>query len=139
MIDTYTVGESFVKFLETQGKGTFGDNLYLGELPLSAPDKSWLVVVSGGNPDLVTADGGMIKLYTFNIYYRSLSGKEIERELFSLEESLNCSTCVNLDGFETIYSRATQFAQDIDLENEQRRIGLLQAQVRLFKQNTQIS
>lgn len=139
MIDTQTVGEAFVKFLENKIPAIFGENLYLGELPLDAPDNSWLVVVSGGNPELVTADGGMIKLYNFNIYRRSLAGKEIERELFSLEETLNCSTCVNLEGFETIYSRATNFAQDIDLENENRRIGLLQAQVRLFKQNTQIS
>ena len=139
MIDTQTVGEAFVKFLEDQGVATFGQDLFLGELPLQAPDDAWLVLVSGGNPELVTADGGMLKLYTFNIYRRSLAGKEIERELFSLEEKLNCSTCVNLEGFETIYSRATQFAQDIDLSNEKRRIGMLQAQVRLYKQNTQIS
>ena len=139
MIDTYTVGEAFVKYLESLGIATFGENLFMGELPLEAPDNSWLVVVSGGNPDLVTADGSMIKLYTFNIYHRSLAGKEIERELFSLEEKLNCATCINLEGFEIIYSRATNFAQDIDLENENRRIGLLQAQIRLFKQNTQIS
>lgn len=138
-MDTYTVGESFTKFLEDQNVGVRGVDLFLGELPLQAPDKAWLVVVSGGNPDLVTADGSMVKLYTFSIYRRSLAGKEIERDLFSLEEMMNCTSCVNLDGFETIYSRATQFAQDIDLENEQRRIGLLQAQVRLFKQNTQIS
>lgn len=139
MIDTQTVGEAFVKFLEEKGFGTFGTDLYLGQLPLDAPDEAWLVIVTGGSPDMVTADGGMLKIYTFNVYRRSLAGKEIERQLFSLEETLNCSTCVNLDGFDTIYSRATQFAQDTDLENENRRIGLIQAQVRLFKQNTQIS
>lgn len=139
MIDTQTVGEAFIKFLEDRNIGTFNVDLYLGMLPLDAPNEAWLVVVSGGAPELVTADGGMIKVYTFNIYRRSLAGKEIERKLFSLEEDLNRAECVNLDGFETIYSRATQFAQDIDLENENRRIGLLQAQVRLFKQNTQIS
>lgn len=138
-MDIQTVGEAFVDFLQDKGVGTFGTDLFLGELPLSAPDNSWLVIVGGGNPETVTIDGSMIKLYTFNIYHRSLAGKEIERELFSLEEELNCANCVNLDGFETIYSRATNFAQDIDLENENRRIGLLQAQVRLFKQNTQIS
>ncbi len=139
MMDTQTVGEAFVKFLQDKGYGTGGTDLYLGEIPQDAPDKVWLVIVSGGNPDLVTADGSMVKVYTFNVYRRSLAGKEIERDLFALEEALNCTTCVNLDGFETIYSRATQFAQDNDLENEQRRIGLIQAQVRLFKQNTQIS
>lgn len=139
MIDTQTVGEAFVKFLEDEGIGTFNTDLYLGQLPLDAPDEAWLVIVAGGSADMVTADGGMMKVYIFNIYRRSLAGKEIERSLFSLEEKLNCSTCVNLEGFETIYSRATQFAQDEDLENENRRIGLLQAQVRLYKQNIQIS
>jgi len=139
MMDIQTVGEAFVDFLQDKGIGTFGTDLFLGELPQNAPNNSWLVVVGGGNPEKVTIDGSMIKLYTFNIYHRSLAGKEIERELFSLEEDLNRASCVQLDGFETIYSRATNFAQDTDLENENRRIGLLQAQVRLFKQNTQIS
>lgn len=139
MMDIQTVGEAFVKFLEDKGIGTFGTDLFLGELPQEAPDESWLLIVSGGQPDTVTLDGGMIKVYTFNIYRRSLAGKKIERDLFSLESELNCASCVNLQGFETIYSRAVQFAQDIDLDNANRRIGLLQAQVRLFKQNTQIS
>lgn len=139
MLDTATVGGAFVKFLQDKGVGTFGTDIYLGGLPENAPDESWLVVVSGGNPEVVMLDGGMIKLYNFNIYRRSLSGKAIEQDLFSLEQTLNCASCVGLDGFETIYSRATQFAQDIDLDNANRRIGLLQAQVRLFKQNIQIS
>jgi hypothetical protein len=138
-MDIQTVGEAFIDFLQNKGIGTFGVDLFLGEMPLGAPDNAWLVVVGGGNPEIVTLDGSMVKIYTFNIYHRSLAGKEVERELFSLEEDLNCATCVNLQGFETIYSRATNFAQDVDLENENRRIGLLQAQVRLFKQNTQIS
>lgn len=136
MIDTQTVGEAFIKYLEDKQIGTFGQNLFLGEIPLNAPDEAWLVLVSGGNPEIVTLDGGMVKLYTLNIYHRSLAGKEIQRKLFSLEEELNCEKCVQLEGFETIYSRATQFTQDIDLENENRRIGLLQAQIRLFKQKT---
>lgn len=139
MIDTQTVGEAFVKYLESINIGVFGEDLYLGQIPIDANDEVWLVIVAGGTPEMVTADGGMMKVYTFNIYRRSLAGKEVERELFSLEEKLNCSTCVNLEGFETIYSRATNFAQDVDLENTNRRIGLLQAQVRLFKENTQIS
>lgn len=139
MMDIQTVGEAFVKFLEDKGIATFGEDLFLNQLPESAPDNSWLIVVGGGNPEVVTLDGGMVKVYTLNIYHRSLAGKEIERELFSLEEDLNCATCVQLEGFETIYSRATNFAQDMDLENEKRRIGLLQASIRLFKQNTQIS
>lgn len=134
-MDIYTVTESFAKFLQDLGIGVLGQDLYVGELPLEAPDQCWLVTIQGGNPDLVTVDGSMIKVYIFNIYRRSLAGKEMDRKLFDLEETLNCANCVNLEGFETIYSRATQFSQDMDLENENRRIGLIQAQVRLFKEN----
>lgn len=133
-MNTETVGEAFRDFLVGKGIGVFGEDLYLGEMPLDAPDNAWLIVVAGGSPEMTTLDGSMMRIYTFNIYRRTIAGKDLERELFSLEETLNCPTCVNLTGFETIYSRATQFAQDIDLENENRRIGLLQAQVRLFKQ-----
>lgn len=133
-MDTQTVGEAFRDFLVDKGFGTFNVDLYLGEIPDDAPDDAWLILVSGGNPDTVTLDGSMMKLYTFSVYRRSTSGKDIERKLFSLEEMLNCESCVNLTGFETIYSRAIQFAQDLDLENENRRIGLIQAQVKLFKQ-----
>lgn len=132
---TETVGEAFRDFLQGRGYGTFGVDLYLGNIPLDAPDNAWLITVAGGNPETVTLDGSMMKLYTFSVYRRAAKGVDIERDLFSLEETLNCASCLNLDGFETIYSRATQFAQDTDLENENRRIGLLQAQVKLFKQN----
>ena len=138
-MDVHTVGEAFVGLLEGEGYGVFGSNLFLGVIPLDAPDEAWLVTVSGGNPDLVTLDGSMLKAYTFSVYRRSIAGKDMERSLFDLEEMLNRASCVNLEGFETIDSVATQFAQDTDLENENRRIGVVQAQVRLFKQNTQIS
>lgn len=134
-MDIKTVGEAFIKFLQDKGIGTVGKDLFLGQLPLDAPDEAWLVIVTGGSPDVVTLDYSMIKRYTVDIYRRSLAGKELERQLFSLEEMLNKTTCVNLEGFETIYSRATQFFQDTDLENEYRRIGHVQAQIRLFKEN----
>ena len=109
--------------------GTFNQDLYLGMLPLDAPDEAWLVVVAGGSPELVTADGGMMKIYTFSIYRRSLAGKEIERSLFSLEEKLNCSTWCKPRGIRNNLLTGNTVRTDMDLENENRRIGLLQAQV----------
>lgn len=135
-MNTETVGEAFVEYLQDKGFGTFGTDLFMGRLPQDAPDDAWLVTVNGGNPDSITVDGAMMKVYSFNIFRRSVDGETLEKEMFSLEESLNCSSCVNLTGFETIYSRATQFAQDTDIENEDRRVGFLQAQVKLYKRNT---
>lgn len=131
--DVQTVGEAFVKFLESISYGTFGTNLFLGEVPDSAPAKTMWVITSGGSPEFTTLGGGMMKTYIVDINYRSTSGKDLERKLFALEEILNCTACVELEGFETIGIQAAQFSSDLDIDDESRRIGVLQATVRLYK------
>ena len=133
MIDSETVGEAFIAYLESLQAGTFGTDLFLGEVPLNAPDDAMFVITSGGAPEVTTPGGGMIKLYNFDINYRSTSGKKLERTLFALEEIMNCTACVNLEGFETIGISATQFASDEDIDDERRRIGILAVTIRLYK------
>ena len=41
MIDTQTVGEAFIKFLEDRGIATFNEDLFLGQMPKSAADRDW--------------------------------------------------------------------------------------------------
>ena len=133
MMDAQTVGEAFIAYLESLEVGVFGTDLFLGEVPAKAKDDVMWVVTSGGLPEVLTPGGGMIKAYTFDINYRSTSGKKLERTLFALEEIMNCTACVNLVGFETIGISATQFASDADIDDESRRIGLLQVTIRLYK------
>lgn len=130
IVDIKTVGEAFVAYLQTL---QLPDPIYLGEVPMDAPNDVMFVITSGGAPDVITPAGGMIKLYTFDIYHRSTSGKKLERTLFALEEIMNCTACVNLPGFETIGISATQFASDLDIDDESRRIGILSVSVRLYK------
>ena len=136
-MDVQTIGEAFVNYLEGLQVGDIGVDLFLGSVPLNAPEDCMWVITSGGAPEIVTPIGGMIKTYIFDINYRSTSGKKLERILFSLEELMNCTACVNLEGFETIGISATQFASDTDIDDESRRIGLLQVTIRLYKRREQ--
>ena len=133
MIDPVTVSESFIAWLEGQGIGTFGEDIFLNQVPQDAPDDCWRVITSGGAPVLKLKSGESVKQYFVSIYYRALLGKNAERKLFELEEKLNCANCVVLTGFDILEIEATQYPSDVDLENEERRVGFLQATVRLYK------
>lgn len=133
MINPETVSEAFIKFLEEKSIGTFGTNIFLSQVPLDAPDTCFWILTSGGATVQKLKTGERVKQYFTSINYRSDKAKNIERDLFSLEELLNCAECVNLEGFEILEIDATQFPSDEDLDNEDRRVGLLQASVSLYK------
>lgn len=130
-----TLTESFIEFLETQGIATFGQDLYLGRVPnsLKTNDPIYWVITAGGTPLQTLSTGEKVKQYTVYIYYRSRSGKDVEQKLFFLEELLNCTRCVQLNGFETVGIEVTQFPSDQDLDSEDREVGLLQVNIKTYK------
>lgn len=136
MIDPETISEAFIAWLETEGVGTFGTDIFLNQVPQDAPDDCWRVITAGGAPVLKLKTGEKVKQYYTSVYYRGLLNKNVERLLFRLEEKLNSSKCVDISGFDILEIEATQFPSDVDLDNEERRIGFLQATVRLYKSNT---
>lgn len=130
-----TLTESFVEFLETQGIPTSGQDLYIGKVPnsLKTKDPVYWIITSGGIPIQTLSTGEKIKQYTIYIYYRSRSGRDVEQKLFDLEELLNCSRCVDLNGFETVGIEVTQFPIDQDLDSEDRKVGLIQINIKTYK------
>lgn len=128
-----TVTEAFVEFLETEGYGVFNADLFLGQVPLSAPDEAFWVISSGGNPIQKLATGEMLKQYFISVYYRSRSKEDVEKKMFALEELLNCAPCVQLTGFEVHEITAQNFGSDEDLDDARRRVGMLQANIKIYK------
>lgn len=133
MNDIQTVSEAFVAYLENEGVGVFGVDLFLNQVPENAPDDCWWVITGGGQPTQKLATGGRVKQYIVSVYHRAIKNKNVERELFELEETLNCASCVSLEGFDVIEISANQFPSDDDLDGEERRIGFLQVTVSLYK------
>lgn len=130
------LAESFANYLETLGMGTLGQDLWIGVAPHSmiAVDNLCWIIESGGSP-LITADTGeMIKNYQIQVYYRSRDYKTVKDKMFLLEEQLNCDGCTQLEGFETIDIEATSFPIDLDIDVEDRKVGMLQANLRTYKE-----
>lgn len=130
-----TIGQSFIKFLESQGCGVFGQDLFLIRVPNSLKTKTniFWVTPSGGNPVQRNKTKELIKSYSFIIHFRSQSAREVDERLFALEKVLNCMSCVNLEEFNLVSIKATQFGADQDLDSEDRMIGTISVQIEVYE------
>lgn len=130
-----TIARAFVDFLEKQGFGVFGQNIYLFRVPNSFKAESEIlwIIPSGGSIVGRNRTGEQIKAYQFLVYYRSVSAEKVDIALSALEEQLNCSQCVKLNGFELVQVNTTQFPVDQDLDAENRMVGLLRVQLEVYK------
>lgn len=132
-MDVETVSEAFAQLLQTKGIATFGQDLFIAQVPDSAPDKTYWLVTSGGSPLERLATGEQVKQYFISVYYRSTKAADVEKNLFRLEELLNCLRCVELQNFELHDITASAFPSDEDLDGENRRVGMLQTQIKIYK------
>lgn len=120
------IARSFATYLEGQSYGTFGEDIFIGGAPLSAPDSCFWVLSSGG-PILVDAfTGEKIKAYTLLVYYRSRQTEDLYEMLQGLEIEINGTPCISLDGFDVLDVTATLFPTDEDIDDEDRTIGLIE-------------
>ena len=131
--DIKTVSQSFIHFLEGQLNIVFGADLFLNQVPETAPDEAWWIITNGGNRIQKLPSGEQVKQYSILVNQRNRSGKTLEESMFALEELLNCSSCVKLEGFEVYDIEATQFPSDSDLDDESRRVGMLSANIKIYK------
>src|SRR6266699_6883176 len=116
MVNPETVSESFILWLENQNVATFNDDLYLNQVPDSAQDKCFWVITSGGGTVQKLKTGERMQQYFISLYYRSSSGRDVERTLSAVAELVDTPTCFQLEGFETIEADATQYPSDNDVD-----------------------
>lgn len=131
-----TIGKALIQWLESQGVATFGQDLYLRRVPDSkyTPDAVYWVIPNGGFPVGKNKTGEMIKQYNFIINFRSVKAEEVEDKLFALEELLNCQSCMELEGFQVLEVEVDSFPDDGDVDDEDRETGLLQVNIKTYKQ-----
>jgi len=133
MTDPVTVSESFVQWLEIEGYGAFGNNLFINRIPLKAPADSFVITTNGGQTVRRLITGEVVKQYLIQVQYRDTSNKDVDRTLFNLEERLNAKDCFYLDGFDVDYVSTSQFASSQDIDNEELQTGLLTVNVQLYR------
>lgn len=131
-----TVVSSFANFVADITGSTLGQDMFIGLAPsVNAVDDSiWWIVENGGGVTLKNATGEMIKSYQYNIYYRDRDYMLVSDTMFSLEETLNCDECSQLEGYDTIEIEATSFPIDNDLDVGDKKIGLLQVTITTYKE-----
>jgi hypothetical protein len=126
------LARAFAKFMEDNGYGTFGEDLFIGGVPQNAPNSSWWISFGGGFNLTKNRTGEKQKNYVINIYFRSLDGELVYNELQELEELLNSNTCLEIDGYTITEIEASLFPTDQDLDNEDRTVGTIQATITVY-------
>lgn len=127
------ITRAFVKWLEDEGYGTFGQNIFIGGVPLEAPDSCLWVLSAGGNVISKNSSGEKQKNYVFSVYIRDLDQQNLYNLLQQIEEEANKKDCIELDGYEVLEVETIVFPTDQDLDNEDRSIGLLQIAVTVYQ------
>lgn len=130
--------EAFAQLLEDMGFCHRGADLFIGRAPSSTEvqDDIWWIIQNGGSPIRKNSTGETMKSYQIQVYARSRDYKKILDEMSLLENDLNCDGCSQLTGFDTIDLEATVFPIDDDLDSEDRKIGMLQANITTYKECT---
>lgn len=126
------ITHSFAQFMEDQGFGTLGTNLFIGAVPQDAPDKCWWVVSSGGSNTTRNKTGERIKEYTVSVFYRSTDSKEVYDDLQEFEETINNTECEQLASYDTIEMQCITFPTDEDIDSEERTKGLAQVKLTIY-------
>lgn len=126
------IARSFAQFMEDEGYGTFGTDIFVGSAPLDREDDIWWLVPTGGNSIITNQTGEKMKVYTVNVFYRNSVAADVYDALQEFEELVNSDACSQLQGFDTIDLEATQFGADQDIDDQERTVGLVQVTIQTY-------
>jgi hypothetical protein len=132
-----TLAQSFAAYLQdTLHLGEIGVDIFIGNAPSSdkAKDAVYWFLTSGGDKEVKLVTGASIKNYRLDLFYRSRDHKAVQEAMHALEETLNCADCIQLAGFEVMQAEAITFPIDNDLDDEDRKVGSLQVNIRTYKE-----
>lgn len=131
-----TLIASFATYLASVTGSVLGQDLFIGNAPSSnkVPDSIWWIMDNGGSPIKKNSTGESMKRYQVQVFYRNRDYQIVKDKMFALEETLNCDGCTQLAGFDTLDIEALTFPIDNDLDVEDRKVGLLQANLTTYKE-----
>ena len=126
------VTKEFAEFLEDEGYGTLGTDLFVGGAPQDAPDVCYWVLSGGGSPTSTNLTNNKQKQYIINVFFRDTDQENVYEKLQAIEELINSDACTQLGSYEVLGIECTLFPTDNDLDVEDRTIGLLEATITIY-------
>lgn len=131
-----TIVDSFADYLENLGIATLGQDLFIGEAPSSKQvlDSIWWLIETGGNNQLDLSTGEKIKLHNISIYHRGTNYQTVKENLHDAEELISADGCTQLSGYETLDIQLSSYPVDNDIDSEDRKVGLLQINLKTYKE-----
>ena len=127
--------ETFASYLESFLGIHLKQDLFIGQAPSTnkVPDSIWWIVARGGDKTSSLITGESIKSYLIEIYFRSRDYKLVYDNMYLLEKELNCLGCVTLECFSVLNIEASVLGIDNDLDAEDRKLAVLQANVTVYE------
>jgi hypothetical protein len=126
------ITESFANYMEAEGYGTLGIDLYIGGIPLDSPNQSWWILSSGGGAVIKASTNNKLKNYMINVYYRDTDAQNVYNTLQAFEETINSAGCPEISGYDVIEAEVTLYPTDQDIDNENRTIGLAEVTLTVY-------
>lgn len=129
-----TIAQAFAKYMEdVLSLGVVGTDIFINAVPLKAPSDAWWIVSRGGTPIQKNQTGEKKKNYALSVYYRSLDSAALDALMQGFEESINSKHCDQLEGYDTIEMEAVGFQSDLDLDNQERTVGLVEVTITVYQ------
>lgn len=124
--------KSFADYMENNGYGVFGVNLFIGGAPSEAPSTCWWLLSGGGGAKSKNATLGKQNSYIVSVFYRNSDTDDVYEKLQALSDMINNSQCVDFD-YELIEAEATLLPTDEDYDSEERTVGTIQVTITVYQ------
>lgn len=127
--------DSFAEYLQDLGIATLGQDLFIGEAPSSkqVSNSIWWIIDDGGNNQLDLSTGEKIKIHRISVYNRGNNYQTVKDDIHEAELLINDDGCTQLNGYETLDIEVATFPIDNDIDSEDRKVGLLQVNLKTYK------
>lgn len=126
-----TTSEIFIDWMNKNGLGVFGSDIFLNQIPKEANDSAYWIVTSGGDVTQKLVTGESVQLFNVAVNYRSRSGDDVEKRLHAVSRVINNRATFELSGVE-IFSAEASMPEDNDIDAENRKQGSFVVRLEIY-------
>lgn len=127
--------EAFANYLvEEHELGEIGETLFISRAPsgVDTDNAIWWLVLQNSGISVKNPTGEWSQTSEVFVYYRSMDASEVYNSLEELNRELLAAGCFELVGYTIREVQTTGPFADLDLDNEERTVGVLQVSLTVY-------